>query len=323
MLSKLTGAAVPVFFLSFSMLCAGTITAQSGGRQADVGVLPVITSLNLEKDHVFKQYLEDVEASRRSLFSQYPKKTAAALAVELVLYSYVPVDDDNIILLSARCNVPEDTLATLNRMQARTELASGRSFLLPSMPGVFLSEEPANDLERLIASGRGENAGVPITIRNADGEAVRMRFIPGDSFTPNERSFYMNPGIFRFPLQNYRITSNFGLRINPISGRIGMHGGLDLAAPAGTPVFSARDGIVAEVGSDAVYGKYVIVSHNGGWTSLYGHLSEINTSLNSRVKSGTIVGRVGSTGLSTGPHLHFEIREHGKLQDPRSVLKKS
>jgi murein DD-endopeptidase MepM/ murein hydrolase activator NlpD len=201
-------------------------------------------------------------------------------------------------------------------------LANGADILLPSIPGVFIPEEAASDLERLILGSRGDDAGALITLA-VPGGGQRFRFIPGDSFTPNERAFFLNPDIFRFPLDysRARLTSAFGPRVSPISGRASMHGGLDLAAPQGTAVYAARDGTVSEAGTSAVYGKYIIITHRDGWTSLYGHLSSIDTRLSSEVKSGSVIGKVGSTGLSTGPHLHFELRQNGRAQDPKPLLR--
>lgn len=281
---------------------------------------PLIARLD-GRDVLFKQYLDDVEAGRRAVFSSYPGKTPEELGAALVVYSYTPRESDDLLLIAARCNIAYDVFATLNRWQSFPTLNPDTPILLPSMPGIFVPDEPQSDLERLIASRLGEEGGVQLTIRPPSGPPGRFRFFPGESFSPNERFFFLHPGFFRFPLHQYRLTSPFGMRVSPISGRPRMHGGLDLAAPLGTPVFAAREGTVTTAGTDPVYGKYVIVTHNNGWTSLYGHLSSISVTLNSKVKQGTIIGKVGSTGLSTGPHLHFELRENGRPQDPRRILK--
>ncbi|GMO29682.1 MAG: M23 family metallopeptidase [Termitinemataceae bacterium] len=310
-----TGTLVLVFFL---LNICFKLDAQPDNLMASS--LPVIRRLDL-RDVLFKQYLDDVEAGRKAVFSRYPVKSSMELTAGLVIYSYTPVNGDDLLLIAARCNIPYDTFATLNRWQSVPALTQSQRILLPSMPGIFVPEEPQNDLEKLIFSSRGNAPGTPITIHAPDGSQQRFRFIPGDSFYPNERFFFLNPGVFRFPLLNYRVTSNYGMRISPISGRPKMHGGLDLAAPTGTPVFAVREGVVSETGSDAVFGKYVIIKHENGWTSLYGHLSSIEVKNGARLRQGALIGKVGSTGLSTGPHLHFELRENGKAQDPRRVLR--
>jgi murein DD-endopeptidase MepM/ murein hydrolase activator NlpD len=88
----------------------------------------------------------------------------------------------------------------------------------------------------------------------------------------------------------------------------------------GSEVYAAGDGEVVEMGTDPVYGNYIIIEHGGNWRSLYGHLSKFETTLRRHVRSGSLIGRVGSTGLSTGPHLHFELRQNGKAQDPGRLL---
>jgi murein DD-endopeptidase MepM/ murein hydrolase activator NlpD len=169
-----------------------------------------------------------------------------------------------------------------------------------------------------MSSSRDGEGGFVITVRRG-GTGGRFLFIPGADFRSTERSFFLTGG-FRFPLKEFRLTSGFGPRVNPVTGNLRIHQGLDLAAPLGADVCAARDGTVAETGDDPVYGKYVIIEHSGNWTSLYGHLSEINTVLRRNVKSGNLIGRVGSTGQSTGPHLHFEIRQRGKAQNPDRLL---
>ncbi|MDR2481535.1 MAG: M23 family metallopeptidase [Spirochaetaceae bacterium] len=305
-----------VFALVFFLLCCAEKLEGEGLERA----FPVIARLD-PRDLIFRQYLDDVEAGRRAVFSRYPAKTAEEITKELVIYTYTPSTDDDLMLIAARCNIPYDTFATLNRWPSLSAFSRSLPIMMPSIPGIFIAQNPASDLERLIFSSRN-NAGILITIKMPSGNFEQFYFIPGDSFTPNERHFFLNPGLFRFPLHSYRLTSSFGMRVSPISGKRTMHGGLDLAAPAGTPVFSAGEGIITETGRNAVYGKYVVITHNGGWTSLYGHLSSIDAALHSKVKSGTIIGKVGNTGLSTGPHLHFELRQNGKLQDPGRLLKR-
>jgi murein DD-endopeptidase MepM/ murein hydrolase activator NlpD len=183
------------------------------------------------------------------------------------------------------------------------------------MPGIFVPAEPDSGLERLMAAARASRGG---------GVAMRLGgglfyFFPGDDYSPTERIFFLNRG-FRFPLRDFTVTSSYGPRINPVTGRFRIHEGLDLAAPEGTDVFAAEAGVVTETGSDPVYGNYVIIKHGDDWASLYGHLSKIGVALRQELRSGSVIGKVGSTGQSTGPHLHFELRRNGKAQDPGKYL---
>lgn len=112
------------------------------------------------------------------------------------------------------------------------------------------------------------------------------------------------------------LTSAFGLRRHPLFGIVRPHHGVDIAAPWGTPVRAAAAGTVVYAGWFGGYGKLVVVDHGGGIATLYGHLSSIAVSAGQPVAAGDLVGRVGSTGYSTGPHLHFEVRVDGRPVDP-------
>lgn len=121
---------------------------------------------------------------------------------------------------------------------------------------------------------------------------------------------------FVFPLLAPDISSRFGKRKHPISRSVRHHEGIDLSVPTGTHVRAVTAGVVIFAGSYGGYGKLVSVQHAGGYSSIYGHLSDILVNPGQSVAVGQIVGRVGSTGLSTGPHLHFEWRKNGKTIDP-------
>lgn len=142
------------------------------------------------------------------------------------------------------------------------------------------------------------------------GEAAK-----GTSFAP----YYVSVSPV-MPVKNARITSRFGYRTNPISGRYGFHTGLDLAAPEGTVAAAAFYGTVEQTGESDVWGKYVLMRHSDRLETYYCHLSEIYVSEGSVIRQGETVGLVGSTGWSTGPHLHFEVRIGGVRVDPERLL---
>jgi murein DD-endopeptidase MepM/ murein hydrolase activator NlpD len=111
------------------------------------------------------------------------------------------------------------------------------------------------------------------------------------------------------------VSSPFGWRDLSVAGNR-FHGGVDLVAPSGSPVAAARGGTVTFVGWAGAYGFAVYVDHEAGWQTRYAHLSRIDVRVGDRVRQGAPVGAVGSTGASTGPHLHFEIRFDGRALDP-------
>ncbi len=122
------------------------------------------------------------------------------------------------------------------------------------------------------------------------------------------------------PVEGARITSRFGYRTHPITGNYGFHTGLDLAAAEGTPIAAAFYGTVAETGEDDAWGKYVLMEHSEGFATFYCHLSEIYVEEGAVIRQGETIGLVGSTGWSTGPHLHFEVRINGVRVDPELLL---
>ena len=290
--------------------------------------LPVISRLD-SRDTVFAQYLQDVEAARRTLFpfrqSLPDRATAEKIASSLTIYTYTFRENDELLGIAARCSIPYGTLASLNRLSHTEDMVKGKILLLPSIPGIFVPEKPTTDLERLLFAARAESGptddrygGVILSIPR-DGKTERFRFIPGDDLSPTERIFFLNRG-FHYPLHSFQVSSFYGPRINPVTGKPGMHGGVDLAAPEGSEVYAAREGTVMDLGEDPILGKYIIISHENNWISLYGHLSAITTALRAELQSGSLIGRVGSTGQSTGPHLHFELKQNGQSRDPARLL---
>jgi len=132
---------------------------------------------------------------------------------------------------------------------------------------------------------------------------------------------YTGNGKFGFPLTSYtRVSSSYGYRIHPITGTRKLHTGIDYAAPYGTAILAAESGVVLTSGWVSGYGYCVTINHGDGYVTLYGHCSSLCVSSGQSVKRGQTIAKVGSTGNSTGNHLHFEIRIGGKTVNPASYL---
>jgi murein DD-endopeptidase MepM/ murein hydrolase activator NlpD len=147
-------------------------------------------------------------------------------------------------------------------------------------------------------------------------------FIPGAKpvrLSDEMTAQYSLRGIFGSPLPG-RITSGMGMRKHPVGGFRGRHTGLDLAASPGTRIDAAAAGTVLQTGEGEYIGKFVILGHKGAYTTIYGHCSQILTTEGKTVKKGQIIARIGNTGRTTGPHLHFKIRKNGIPQNPLSYL---
>ncbi|MCC5952510.1 MAG: peptidoglycan DD-metalloendopeptidase family protein [Acidimicrobiia bacterium] len=149
----------------------------------------------------------------------------------------------------------------------------------------------------------------------SDGIAGTLR-----ALQEGQRPPPISTGIFQSPLANMRITSPFGPRVHPIYGIARMHNGVDLAGSMGTPILAAGDGVVVFAENQGGYGLTVVIDHGNTLGTLYAHMSSFAVRPGDIVSAGDVLGGVGSTGLSTGPHLHFEVRILGQPVNPMPYL---
>src|SRR5690606_17758381 len=127
--------------------------------------------------------------------------------------------------------------------------------------------------------------------------------------------------LMRTPVNGARLSSRFGMRRHPIQGYNRLHKGTDFAAPRGTPIYAAGDGVIDKLYRSPSYGNYIRIRHNGTWQTAYAHMNGFASGMREgrRVQQGEIIGYVGSTGNSTGPHLHYEVLRNGQQVDSMSV----
>ena len=116
-----------------------------------------------------------------------------------------------------------------------------------------------------------------------------------------------------------RFTGGFGARVDPINGKKGFHPGVDIAAPAGTPIHAVREGKVVFAGPHGGYGNFIVVDHGDGVLTRYAHCQRIDVQVGQEIQANSVIGAVGTTGHSTGPHLHFEVYQNGEAVDPMKV----
>jgi len=288
-------------------LLTGHLCASQTGLSA--AALPRLGSLG-QDDPIYLQQQEQLAESYAALKS-------GGAQPELVFYLYVAHSSFDLFSIAARLNLPYETLATLNHLDRARSIVPGERLIVPSAPGIFVREKPVSDLDYLLTY-RKLAQGEKVLLEGAGGSLL---FFRGDRFTAEERSLFLGL-LFRFPLPHAVLSSGFGMRVNPVTGHLAMHHGIDLAAPLGTDVYAARDGKVSASGVDSLLGQYIIIDHGGGLQTVYGHLSLRLVRLNQQVQSGMIIGHVGSTGQSTGPHLHFEVRERGTATNPELLIPK-
>lgn len=162
-------------------------------------------------------------------------------------------------------------------------------------------------------------AASPSALGSADGEfaslfAAWQAIDRGNAKPASIASAISIPS--RMPLDSAKMTSDYGMRIHPVLGGRRAHKGIDLASPTGTPIYATADGIVSMAQWFGGYGKYIQIEHGADLQTRYGHLSQYIVDAGQRVHKGDLIGYVGSTGRSTGPHLHYEVRVAGEAVNP-------
>ncbi len=154
-----------------------------------------------------------------------------------------------------------------------------------------------------------------------DGEVDDTPPVPFGMTVPEKVDYTVYPLSFVYTAPVAGVTSSgFGYRFHPIQGKQLFHYGTDFAAKSGTDIVSFAAGKVAATGRSNSYGNYILVTHGDGVSSFYAHCKKIVAKLGSQVKKGQVIAKVGSTGVSTGPHLHFELRRNGTLLNPESYV---
>ncbi len=295
------------------LVLAGLIAVLSVAlAEAESQSYPLIRRLS-PSDLVFKQHQDAVAQAYRAENGNgsYP---------DLFFCLWLSPGGEDLFSLAARLSLPYESLASLNGFANPSAIEANTLLLVPSVPGIFLPERPRNDID-LILMGRlaSEQAEAQRVTVLSGAKSESFSFYRSARLQSTERSFFLNVG-FRSPLPKAVLSSMYGMRKSPIDGHDRFHQGIDLAAPMGTEVLAARAGTVVSIEEDTALGLMLVLEHEGAWRTVYGHLSKVYAELNQRVLSGTIIAAVGSSGLSTGPHLHFEIRMGTAHRDPSSLL---
>jgi murein DD-endopeptidase MepM/ murein hydrolase activator NlpD len=169
-------------------------------------------------------------------------------------------------------------------------------------------------VERVLPS-TDEEAATAIGIPDSE---FRNLFATWQSHDETQNGLVSIPS--RMPVDNVVITSRFGYRTDPFKGRRKNHKGIDIAGPIGTPIYATADGIVGRAQWLGGYGRYVEIEHGGNIQTRYGHMSRLNVAPNQRVRRGDLIGFMGSTGRSTGSHLHYEVRINGDAVNPAPFM---
>jgi murein DD-endopeptidase MepM/ murein hydrolase activator NlpD len=234
--------------------------------------------------------------------------------------SYTVQKGDSVSKIAAARSISMDAIIASNGISNARLLREGDVIRIPNMDGIPYTVKRGDSLSKISAA-----LGVPLDaildandIQSDAISAGQQLFIPGARMRTEDLKLALGE-LFIYPIRG-RLTSSYGWRNDPISGARRYHAALDLAAVTGTPVKASMDGRVATVGTNSVYGKYIILSHGNGFQTLYAHLNATSITQGSYVYQGGKIGEVGSTGYSTGPHLHFAVYKNGKPVNPLEFL---
>ena len=240
---------------------------------------------------------------------------------------YVIKKGDTISDLSKEYKIKTDYIYANNIDKNLRVLQIGKKINIPTEPGIFYSIKKGDTFE-----GLSKRFEVDVKTIKEDNEIDRLLvgakiFLREPKVSRYLSSFKQeyvkktNLGTFSNPLVAMSLTSSFGSRKHPVLKKVLNHAGVDLRAKTGTRVVSAKEGVVTFAGRASGYGKLIIIKHSDGYETRYAHLSQIDVKKGQKISQNQHIALSGATGRVSGPHLHFEIRKNGKIENPLTYLK--
>jgi murein DD-endopeptidase MepM/ murein hydrolase activator NlpD len=239
---------------------------------------------------------------------------------ELKFYKYKVKQNDNFWKILSKTSLNIDTLSAINTLTSPLDVSPGKEIFVSNMRGVIHKVNTKDTIETISIKYTIEKEYICKVNKITDNKINKeYLFIPSGELSNIERSLFLGVG-FASPLKQYTRTSAFGTRIDPINKKLGFHPGLDLACPTGSEVLAARKGKVTFAGYQGGYGLLLIIKHEHGYSSYYGHLKKIILKEGDVAERGALIGISGDSGRSTGPHLHFEVRKETRPINPGVLL---
>ncbi len=269
-----------------------------------------IKNLNYE-DEDYNLLYESTIASKNRIIRGVRKERYDSPSI----FRYLLKAREDIWTIIAKTSLNIDTIATLNRIDFIGMIKEEIAIYLPDTLGIFI-EFTEDGKKEIVQRFKIEEDDI-LTIKDPIKEEASLYFLPEVELTFLER-IYLTGVVFHAPLMGIE-TSKFGMRQDPFINEMAFHGGVDIAAKEGKIVRASRWGKVFYRGEADGYGNVIILKHELGYYTLYGHLKEILIEEEENVDTGQSIGTVGITGRTTGPHLHFEIRRYSEKLSPDNI----
>lgn len=235
-------------------------------------------------------------------------------------FTYRIKSGDMIGFIAEEYGVTQDTLISVNNIRATRFIQPGQYIKIPSMPGILYTVKKDGETPQSVSEKYDVDA-VQTAMANRLETDTELKvgssiFVPNGEMDDILRA-EINGDLFKKPIHTrFRISSYFGWRPSPFTGRRSWHGGIDMACPQWTNIYAAMPGRVIKVAYSNTYGNYVIIQHHSGYQTLYGHMVQQKAKVGDYVDTSSVIGYVGSTGQSTGPHCHFTVFKNGKMVNP-------
>ena len=251
-----------------------------------------------------------------------PEPKEFSMTRMLTFSSYTMEKGDMLGNIAAQTGLNEDTLISVNKIKNTRLMQIGQAIKIPNQDGIYYTVKKGDTL-----AGIAEKYKITVPEISTVNElfsdnltANASLFIPGAKLDWVNRQ-EINGDLFIWPCSGY-VSSNYGYRIAPFAGTRQFHSGMDISSPMGSPVRAAMSGRVIQVVlNDYTFGNYIVISHHSGYRTMYAHLSRARVRAGAYVATGERIGDIGSTGLSTGPHLHFTVYKNGVTVNPRSLMR--
>lgn len=258
-------------------------------------------------------------------------------------FQRVVIEKTNTGFATSQVTVPLQATQALGSATISSSLfAATDEASIPDTVAVQLAEIFSGQIDFRRSLRKGDRLSVVYEDLQADGESMRSGKVLSAEFVNNGKSnqvvlfqdgtthgkgqYYTFDGqslrkaFLASPLEFTRMSSGYGIRVHPITNDKRAHKGIDYAAPTGTPIRTVGDGVVEFAGTQRGYGNVIEIKHRDGKSTVFAHLSRIDVKKGQNVEQGSLIGAVGSTGFSTGPHLHFEFRVDGEHRDPLTLV---